>query len=132
MRGAIIPHGKVLHGAHRAAGDFGKVIVPSGATLNALVKASNSATENAAVLARSIHNVIRLADPDVIILECPLYKNNDDFCRLLKSSLVEECHLSPETLPDIIIASGNVSHAVRGLTMRLRKNWLHDRIFTKD
>ena len=132
VRGAIIPYGKVLHGAHRAAGDFGKVIAPSGATLNSLVKASNSATENAAVLARSIHNVIRLADPDVIILECPLYKNNDDFCGLLKSTLVEECHLSPETLPDIIIASGRASHAFRGLTMRLRESWLHDRIFTKD
>lgn len=130
IRGAIIPYGNVLHGAHHAAGDFGRVILPPEVTLNSLVKPSNSIEDNATALVRSIHNVIRLADPDTIILECPMYENGDDFCNVVRNMLLKEFDFTPEELPEILIATGNIPHAFRGLTMRLRENWLRERIFT--
>lgn len=131
IRGAIVPNGKVLHGAHHSAGDFGSVVVHNGATLNSLVKQTNSPQANAAALVRSIHNAIRLADPDAIILECPMYENGEDFCNLVRNMLMEEYSLSAEMLPEILIATGDVPHAYRGITMQLRENWLHERIFSQ-
>ena len=129
IRGAIISHGTLLHGAHHSAGDFGSVVVRNGATLNSLVKRSNSPQDNAAALVSSIHNAIRLADPDAIILECPMYENGEDFCHLVRTMLTEEYNLSSDMLPEFLIATGDVPHAYRGITMQLRENWLHDRIF---
>jgi hypothetical protein len=131
IRGAIVPNGKVLHGAHHSAGDFGSVVVHNGATLNSLVKHTNSPQANAAALVRSIHNAIRLADPDAIILECPMYENGEDFCNLVRNMLMEEYSLSAEMLPEILVATGDVPHAYRGITMQLRENWLHERIFSQ-
>lgn len=130
IHGAIIPNGKILHGAHYSAGNFGQVIVPAGVTLSSLVKRTNPMTDNATALVRSIHNVIRLADPDAVILECTMYENGADFCDLVRNMLIEDFKLLPESLPEILVVNDGAHHAFRGLTINLRKNWLRDRLFT--
>ena len=132
LHGAIFHSGKVLHGAHYLAGNFGQMVVQTGVTLNSLLKLTNSPEENALSLARALHNTIRFSDPDVVILECTLYENGADFCDLIRQMLVEKFDLTPETMPQILVTSGSVPHAFRGLTMKLRETWLHDRIFPKD
>lgn len=132
VHGAIIPHGNILQGAHYSAGNFGQVVIPSGVTLNDMIKKTNSVKDNATALVRSIHNVIRLADPDAVILECTMYENGKDFCNLIRNILIDEFRLPADAMPEIIVSDNDAHHAFRGLTIKLRKNWLHDRIFTEN
>lgn len=129
IHGAVIHHNELLRGAHYLAGDFGNMIVSPTKVLNAAVKPANLPEDNALELARAIHNVIRILDPDTIILECPMYENGSDFADLVRQMLQEKFDFTDNCLPQITAVSESTPHAYRGLTMHLRESWLHDKVF---
>lgn len=129
IHGSVIHHNELLRGAHYLAGDFGNMIVSPAKVLNAAVKPANLPDDNALELARAIHNVIRILDPDTIILECPMYENGSDFADLVRKMLQEKFDFTDNCLPQITVVSESTPHAYRGLTMHLRESWLHDKVF---
>ncbi len=129
VHGAVIHRGDLLRGAHHLAGNFGRMLTAPAKPLNAVLSLSNSPEENALELARAIHNVMRILDPDTIILECTMYENGADFSDLVRQMLIEKFDFTPTTLPQITVTSESTPHAYRGLTIQLRESWLHERIF---
>ena len=129
VHGAVIHRGDLLRGAHHMAGNFGRMLTAPAKPLNAVLSLSNSPEENALELARAIHNVMRIVDPDTIILECTMYENGADFSDLVRQMLIEKFDFTPPTLPQITVTSEGTPHAYCGLTIQLRESWLHDRIF---
>ena len=129
IHGAVVHHNELLRGAHHLAGNFGNMIVSPAKILSAAVKPTNQLEDNALELARAIHNVICILDPDTIILECTMYENGADFADLVRQILQNKFGFTDDSLPQITVASENTPHAYRGLTMHLRESWLHDRVF---
>lgn len=136
--GTVVHHGEILRGSHNAAGNFGHMIIQRGRTLESAILAANSPAENAFELAKAIRNMIMVIDPDTIILECELYRNynvpegecsGEEFVQLTRQVLVEKFEISPEALPDFISGGCKFRHSHRGLTMKLREQWLYEQIF---
>jgi len=126
--GTVVNHGEVLRGAHKAAGNFGHMRVARGRTLEDAIKVANTPEENAHELAKAIRNVIQVVDPDMIILECELYRDGDAFIQLVQHTLENEFAFPIETLPQLTSAGCKYRHSHRGLTMKLREMWLSDMI----
>ena len=127
--GTLIHHGEIVRGAHSAAGNFGQMIVSKGVTLENALRPSNTQDANAYELAKAIHNVIHVIDPDQIIIECEMYKNTpDNFVELTRKILSETFQHNESMLPELTSSTCKYRHAHRGLTLRLREMWLHDLI----
>lgn len=122
--GAVVANGEILHGVHKGAGDFGKILVSGGKTLDAAIKESYRIEDAAHELACAVYNVIKVIDPHVIILECELYNNIDDFLVSLRSSLTKDFNINQLNLPEIITGGCKFRHSHRGLALKLREIWL--------
>ena len=127
--GTLINRGEIVRGAHNAAGNFGQMIVARGITLDAAIKPEKTREENAYELAKAIHNVIHVVDPDQIIIECEMYKNNPiEFVDMTRRKLTENFSHAPETMPGLMSGTCKFRHSHRGLTLHLREMWLYDLI----
>ena len=105
------------------------MIVSKGVTLENALRPSNTQDANAYELAKAIHNVIHVIDPDQIIIECEMYKNTpDNFVELTRKILSETFQHNESMLPELTSSTCKYRHAHRGLTLRLREMWLHDLI----
>ncbi len=128
--GTIVNCGRIVQGAHHKAGDFGNMVVAPKQTLEDTIRSTKTPEENAFELAKAIRNVMRVIDPDLIILECELYKSSKEsqehFMELVRKILTEDFNLPGDTLPQLLGGSCKFRHSHRGLTMQLRENWLSD------
>ncbi len=125
--GTIVSRGEIVRGAHNAAGNFGQMIVARGVTLSEAIKPSATMQANAFELAKAIHNVMHAVDPDRIILECEMYRNDpDEFVDMVRSTLSENFAHTSETVPELTSSACKYRHSHRGLTIRLREMWLTD------
>lgn len=129
VSGAIVEYGEILKGRHNAAGNFGEMMIAHGRTLQSSLKQSNPPHENASLLARAIYNAITVIDPDEVILECELYKNQDAFAELVYKHLRELSPVSSDTLPRFTSSNSGDRHSHRGLTMKLTEVWLSHLVF---
>ena len=133
--GTLVYHGQIIRGAHNTAGNFGHMITTGGRTLESVLCPTADLTDNAYELARALHNVMMVVDPDCIILECELYKNvdgGDDFVSLVRRMLVENFDIPEKKMPELMSAGCKFRHAHRGLTLALREMWLSRLIFSAD
>ena len=124
--GTVVNHGEVLHGSHKAAGNFGRMRVSREHTLEDAIRTENTPEANAFELAKAIRNVIQVVDPDMIVLECELYKDNESFIQLVQRTLENQFAFPRESLPQLIGAGCKYRHSHRGLTMKLREMWLSE------
>ena len=136
--GTVVHHGEILRGAHNAAGNFGHMVIQRGRTLESAIRADNTPAENAFELAKAIRNMIMVIDPDTIILECELYRNynvpagecsGEEFVQLVRQVLTEKFEITEDALPEFISGGCKFRHSHRGLTMKLREQWLYEQIF---
>ncbi len=136
--GTVVHHGEILRGAHNAAGNFGHMVIQRGRTLDSAIRADNTPSENAFELAKALRNMIMVMDPDTIILECELYRNynvpegecsGEEFMQLVRQILMDKFDISASSLPELISGGCKFRHSHRGLTMKLREQWLYELIF---
>ena len=129
--GTIVKGGEVLRGAHNAAGNFGKMMIGRGRTLESAIKTANTPEENASLLARAIYNVLMTVDPNQIMIECELYKSRDEFVDLVRQCLLSHYPSTAEMLPYLSNSSCKFRHSHRGLTIKLREMWLFGLVFNE-
>ena len=138
--GTVVYNGTIMQGAHLQAGDFGNMVVNQKSaegnicTLEKAICAANTPEKNAFELAKAIRNVMRVVDPDLILLECELYKHTETgqepFIEMVRNTLTEDFNIAGDTIPELIAGHCKFRHAHRGLTMKLRENWLSAMIMT--
>lgn len=128
--GAIVDRGEILRGAHNAAGNFGKMHIVRGRTLEAMLRLANTPDENASLVAGTIYNTLMFADPDHIVIECELYHHRDAFIDLLRTYLSDHYQLAEDAVSLIAGSECDYRHAHRGLAIQLREMWLARQILS--
>lgn len=124
IAGTVVVNGEIMHGSHNVAGDFGQTIVSYGKTLDAAIKDCAEMQNAAHELGKTLYNVIKIIDPDVIILEYEIFGKSPEFFEALKDALLNHYHLPASFMPEIISGGCNIRHSQRGLAMKLREKWL--------
>ncbi len=132
VKGALLDAGRLLRGAHGAAGNFGSMALSSGRSLNSVIRADTTGENNADEIAKMLHNVILTVDPSSIVLDCELPCGTDVFTDLVKESLCTRYGYTADTLPDFVRVPCTYRHAHRGLAIRLREDDLYRTIFPED
>lgn len=122
--GAVVVNGEILHGAHQGAGDFGHMIVSKGKTLEEAIKETRNSEEASYELSKAICNVMKIIDPNVIILENELYSNTEEFLEKIRTTLTRDFKIAPQNLPEFITGGCKFRHSHRGLSLKLREKWL--------
>ena len=133
--GTLVYHGQIIRGAHNTAGNFGHMITTGGKALESVLRPTAPLSDNAFELARALHNVMMVVDPDCIILECELYKNidgSDAFVPLVRRTLLEHFDIPEKKMPEFVSAGCKFRHSHRGLTIALREMWLCRLVFAAD
>lgn len=124
--GAVVVNGEILYGAHQGAGDLGQIIVSGGKPLETALRESPDIATAAYELAKAIFNVMKVIDPHVIILECELFSNTDEFLPLIKNALIRDFSIDPTVLPAFLTGGCKFRHSHRGLALKLRERWLEN------
>lgn len=124
ISGAIVNQGEILRGAHNAAGNFGRMHMVRGRTLETMLRPDNTPDENASLMADAVYNTLMFVDPDHVVLECELYHHREDFVDLVRKKLQEQYHLTDDALCLLAGSRCKYRHAHRGLVLKLREMWL--------
>ncbi len=125
VHGAITQNGQVLRGAHGCAGKLGQIVLSRGRTLASVIRDNNPLTENAAEIAKMVHNVILTIDPDTVILESELPGGSNIFIDSVRQVLTEQYGYTEDTLPTFVYNRCAYRHSHRGLLLRLREKHLY-------
>lgn len=129
VKGALWDTGRLVRGAHSHAGNYGHMMLSRGRTLNSAIRADNTNEDNAAEIAKLVHNIILTVDPHTIVLNSSLPGSADVFGDLVKEELCAQYGYTEGTLPHFSYGHAACRHAHRGLAIRLREDDLYRMIF---
>ncbi len=132
VQGAISQGGVILRGAHGVAGNFGRMALSRGRTLASAIRKENPIRDNAAEIAKMLHNVILTVDPDTVALESELPGSTNAFIDLLKEELCTQYGYTEDTLPLFKYSQCPYRHAHRGLALQIREAYLYREIIGED
>ncbi len=124
ISGAVVVNGEIIHGFHNFAGNFGQTIVSRGKTLENAMKELSDIEDASYELSKALHNVIKIIDPHVIILECEIFNKSEVFIEHVQKFLLERFKFKNDQIPEIISGKCSCRHSHRGLALKLREQWL--------
>lgn len=125
--GVHLVGGNMVLGRDGHACDFGAMRSLTDLTLEEKISLCKDQNECAESLALAFYNVIKILNPDDMILDFDLPYDCDEVIPLLVDTLTMKFRLKPEDMPTMRRTHCKFRNSHRGLTIGLRELWL-DRI----
>lgn len=129
ISGAFSVFGNQITGKNSIACDFGSLLTFDGLTLEDKLSLIKSQDDYVNALLPSIYNVIKVLNPDTIILDFDTDYKIDEILSEIKIALLMKYRIKENTLPDIIRATTGCRSAYRGLILKLRELILDKIVF---
>ena len=126
IRSSVIFKGDTLRNSSYHNGNVGDIYVGQNMVLQSVLNNCQRIDDCVQEICHVFHNIINVLTPDVIAIECEIYKMSVDIKSKVDKCLSEDFKLNKNLIPEIFLCNNPIRHSHRGIAIKLRNIWFEN------